>query len=66
MFSLSRARRPVLPRFGGKLGENQSPKLEYKPISGGVGDVRSSRKEEKGGGGRNKRDGEIEKGRERK
>jgi len=30
------------PRFGGKPGENQSAKLEYKPISGGVGNVRSS------------------------
>lgn len=33
------------PRFGGKPGENQSAKLEYKPISGGVGNVRSSREE---------------------
>lgn len=41
--------RLALPRFGGKPGENQSPKLEYKPISGGVGDVRRSRKEEKDG-----------------
>lgn len=30
---------PLSPRFGGKPGENQSAKLEYKPISGGVGNV---------------------------
>ena len=35
----------ALPRFGGKPGENQSAKLEYKPISGGVGNVRSSHEE---------------------
>lgn len=39
------SRRAASPRFGGKLGENQSAKLEYKPISGGVGNVRSSREE---------------------
>lgn len=55
----------ALPRFGGKPGENQSPKLEYKPISGGVGDVRSSRKEEKDERGRDKRDREIEREREK-
>lgn len=37
---------PCPSRFGGKPGENQSAKLEYKPISGGVGNVRSTRKEE--------------------
>lgn len=36
---------PLSPRFGGKPGENQSAKLEYKPISGGVGNVRCSREE---------------------
>lgn len=33
--------RAASPRFGGKPGENQSAKLEYKPISGGVGNVRA-------------------------
>lgn len=37
--------RAASPRFGGKPGENQSAKLEYKPISDGVGNVRSSREE---------------------
>lgn len=36
---------PLSPHFGGKPGENQSAKLEYKPISGGVGNIRSSREE---------------------
>lgn len=45
VLSLSQPGRAASPRFGGKPGENQSAKLEYKPISGGVGNVRSTRKE---------------------